>query len=286
MKKNLLITLTALTIGFLSSCGYFQNGYDYGNTTKEFMASLMHKDYTKCISLMQLGNKTSDKLYMDTVIRLGLVDFHNTIASKVGEDLDYSFLRTEQHSTLVSAPIPNTTTVLLEFSNDKNIGVIEALFDNKTGKIMSIKPDLVKPGKIIQPLPNRTHFWIFGIFTLCVFAFNIYVLRRVYSSDMATKWQKYLAIILLNVPAVCYSPVQGLFFKFFASQFFLGINFVKLGYMGSTWIFGIPLGGLYLYLQLRKADKQKRLESKLSKKEKRRLQEQRAREEMLKAKES
>lgn len=275
MKKKLLIILTALTIGFLSSCGYFQNGYDYGNTTKQFMASLMHKDYNKCISLMQLGNKTSDKRYMDTVIKPGLVDFHNTIARTVGEDPDYSFLRTEQHSTLVSAPIPNTTTILLEFSNDKNIGVIEALFDNKTGKIMSIRPDTVKAGKIIQPLPNRTHFWIFGIFTLCVFAFNIHVLIRVYNSDMANKWQKYLAIILLNVPAVCYSPIQGLFFQFFASQFFLGINFVKLGYMGSTFIFGIPLGGLYLFWQFRKADKQKRFESKLSKKEKRRLEEQR-----------
>ncbi len=232
---------------------------------------------------MQLGNKTSDKLYMDTVIKPGLVDFHNNIASLCGEDLNYSFLRTELHSTLTPDPIPNTTAILLEFSNDKNLGVIEALFDNKTGKIMSIKPDVVKAGKIVQPLPDRTHFWIFGIFTLCVLAFNINVLTRVYSSDMVNKWQKYLAIILLNVPAVCYSPIQGLFFKFFASQFFLGVNFVKLGYMGSTWIFGIPLGGLYLFWQLRKADKQKRFESKLSKKEKRRLQEQRAREERLKA---
>lgn len=244
MKKNLLILFSAVTIGLLSSCNYFTKGYEYGNTVKEFMTGLMQKDYAKSISTMQLSTKPQTKTYMDT-IKQGLDYFHDKIARKYGVDLNYSFLRTQQQSSLSYQPIPNTTTVLVQLSNDKNIGVVEALFDNKSGKIVSIKSL-----DINEPIPDMTKLWLFGIFSICIAAFNIYMLIRVYRSDMTYKWVKYLAIILLNIFAIGYSPAQGLIFRFVSIQYMLGIHFIKMGYLGTTWVFGIPVAGMYILWQL------------------------------------
>ncbi|MDB5117165.1 MAG: hypothetical protein JWQ79_2657 [Mucilaginibacter sp.] len=245
MKKTLLILLTVITIGLFSACDNFKPGYTYGNTAKEFMTSLMQKDYNKCISLMKLGDKTADKAYMDT-IKSGLDYFHDKVEQQYGDNLNFSFLQTEKAFSANIKPVPNSTPIVLQLSNDKDLGAVEALFDNASGKIISIQPLDVK-----EPIPDRSSFWLFGALAICIALFNIYMLIRVWRSDMAYKWLQYPIIILVNLAAIGYSPAHGLFFKLASIQYTLGIDFIKLGYLGSTWVFGIPVGSLYILWQLK-----------------------------------
>jgi hypothetical protein len=75
------------------------------------------------------------------------------------------------------------------------------------------------------------YYWLFGILALSVFAFNIYMIRKVRRSSMKKKWQKYLAIIILNVPAIGYKAVGGFFIELFSFQIMLGMSFEKMGYL-------------------------------------------------------
>jgi hypothetical protein len=160
-------------------------------------------------------------------------------------------MRAKKSSSFTLQEIPNRTTIQLQISNDKELGVVEAMFDDKTGKLMTINPLGLHES---IPIPDMSSFWFFGLIAICIPIFNIYMLRRVYHSDMVNKWQKYLAILFINIPAIGYAPVQGIFFRLFANQFFLGFYFVKMGYPGSTWVFGIPLGALYILWKLKKGN--------------------------------
>lgn len=96
-----------------------------------------------------------------------------------------------------------------------------------------------------------TGFWLFGLLALCVPIFNIYMMVRVKRSQYKKKWLKYLAIIILNVPAVTYNAVNGLSLQLLSFQILFGISFQYIGYLNSAWTLGIPLGGLYLLWQLK-----------------------------------
>jgi hypothetical protein len=94
-------------------------------------------------------------------------------------------------------------------------------------------------------------FWLFGILPLTVLLFNIYVIRQIKKSSLPRKWPKYLTVILLNVPAISYAAVEGLSFKLLHFQFLFGFSFRMMGYLGSVFTFGIPLGGLYWLWKVR-----------------------------------
>jgi hypothetical protein len=121
------------------------------------------------------------------------------------------------------------------------------LFDDVSGKMLNINTLNVK-----QPIPNMTLFWLFGLLALCVTAFNIYVIREVKRSSLKRKWLKYLSIVIFNVPAVTFAAVNGLSLKLLNFQILLGISFGYIGYLNSFWTFGLPLGGLYWVLKLKR----------------------------------
>lgn len=141
---------------------------------------------------------------------------------------------------------PNTTVALIQFSNSKEFGVFKVLFDDATGKILNINTLDVK-----QPIPDMKIFWLFGTLAACVPVFNIYVIRKVKKSSLKRKWLKYLVIIVLNVPAIVYTAVGGLSLKPLNFQILLGLSFSYMGYLNSSWAFGLPLGGLYWFLKLK-----------------------------------
>lgn len=95
-------------------------------------------------------------------------------------------------------------------------------------------------------------FWLFGLLAICVPVFNIYMINQVRKSNLKKKWLKYLAIIVLNIPSITYKALGGLVLELLSFQILLGISFGYMGYLYSTWTFGIPLGGLYLLWQLKK----------------------------------
>ena len=141
---------------------------------------------------------------------------------------------------------PNSTLVLIEFSNGKEFGVFRVFFDDKSGKILNISNLNIK-----QPIPSMTFFWLFGILALSIPAFNIYVIRKIKRSRLKNKGLKYIAVILLNVPSFTYSAVNGFSFNLLSFQILLGISFSYMGYLNSAWSVGIPLGGLFWFWKLR-----------------------------------
>ena len=119
--------------------------------------------------------------------------------------------------------------------------------DDTSNKIIFIKTLDIK-----EKIPNMIRFWLFGILAICIPIFNILVIRKIKKSDLNKKWLKYIAVIFLNVPTITYSSVYGLSFKLISFQILLGISFEHMGYLGSAWGFGIPLGGLYWLWKLNK----------------------------------
>ena len=246
--KRLRFAITALlTIGLLSGCTFINNTFKYRDTTKEFVENLLQKNYNKCVDLMAMDNPIAASTNIDT-LKMGLANFRDIIISNFGDKLDYSFMSSEKKwstNTSESTP-PNTTRVLMQFANDKEFGIFQVLFDDNSKKILNIKTLDVK-----APIPNMVGFWVFGILALCVPVFNIYMIVRIKRSQYKKKWLKYLAVIILNVPAVTYNAVNGLSLQLLSFQILFGISFQYMGYLNSAWTFGIPLGGLYLLWQLK-----------------------------------
>ncbi len=245
-KINQLI-FTILTVSLLTSCDFVSNTFKYKNTTKEFVENLVKEDYNKCVDLMAMDHEMANNANVDT-IKVGLSNFRKTIVDNWGTELEYSFIKSEKKFSTIDADNspPNTTIVLVEFSNQKDIGILQVLFDDKSKKILNIKTLDVK-----APIPTMTFFWLFGLLTLFVLLFNIYVIRQIKKSNLTKKWIKYITVIFLNIPAVTYAAVGGLSYNLLSFQVLFGVSFSYMGYMNSVFTFGIPLGGLYWLWKLR-----------------------------------
>ncbi|MFA6084494.1 hypothetical protein [Mucilaginibacter sp.] len=243
MKKYLLISFTFIAIVVLSSCNLLTNSFKYGDITKEFTTSLVEKNYAKCISLLKIDNNVNQ----DTV-KATLAKFSDIVIRNFGNKLEYSFIKSEKNYSTIAEnnTPPNTTLVYVQFSNKKQFGIIQALFDDKSGKILDIKTLNVK-----ENIPNMLPFWLFGLLAICIPIFNIYMLVQVKRSDMRRKWQKYLFIVFLNVPAIGYNAVTGLFIKYLNFQIMLGFSFAISDYLDSFWIFGVPIGAIIVLIKLK-----------------------------------
>ena len=247
MNRIKQILIIILTVSLLSSCDFIRNTFKYKDTTEEFVETLLKEDYDKCVDYMAMEHEMAKHTNVDT-LKLGLVNFRKLIVNNFGTELDYTFMKSEKKFSTVegeSTP-PNTTVVLVQFSNGKEFGVFKVLFDDTSGKILNINTLDVK-----QPIPSMTIFWLFGLLALCIPIFNIYVIRQIKKSRLQRKWLKYIAVIFLNVPAFTYAAVNGFSFSLLSFQILLGISFSYMGYLSSSWTFGLPLGGLYWFLKLR-----------------------------------
>jgi len=246
------ILLTILVVSVLAGCDFISDTFDYKDTTKEFVETLIKEDYNKCVELMAMDNEIAKNTNIDTM-KMSLVTFRKIIVDNWGTKLKYSFMKSEKKFSTDKADNtpPNTTVVFVEFNNQKNFGVLQVLFDDKSKKILNIKTLDVK-----APIPTMTYFWLFGLVAICIPIFNLYVIRQIKRSDLNKKWLKYIAVFFLNVPAISYAAVNGLSFQLLNFQILLGISFGYMGFFNSYWTFGIPLGGLYWLRKLkqRKAD--------------------------------
>jgi len=209
--------------------------------------SLIKEDYNKCIDLMAMDHEMAKNANIDTM-KMGFANFRQLIVKNWGKELNFSLMKSEKKfSTIETDNTPaNTTLVLVEFKNDKDFGVLQVLFDDKSKKIINIKALDVR-----APIPSVTIFWLFGLVAICVPIFNIYVIRQISRSDLNKKWLKYLAVIFLNVPSITYAAVNGLSFNLLNFQFLLGVSFGYMGYLYTYWTVGIPLGGIYWIWKLR-----------------------------------
>ena len=180
MKKILCLLLT---VSLLTNCTFISNTMKYKDSTEEFVETLLKEDYNKCIELMAMDHQTAKNTNLDTM-KAVLANFKQLIVKNWGTKLEYSFMTAEKTFSTVETKNtpPNTTLVSVQFNNDKYFGVLQALFDDKSNKILNIKTLEVK-----EPIPTMVYFWLFGLLAIMVPIFNIYVIRLIKRSDLSRK---------------------------------------------------------------------------------------------------
>jgi hypothetical protein len=248
MHKLTKTLLQILTISLFTSCDFINNAFTYKDTTEGFVEALIEEDYEKSLTYMETEHEGFKNTNLDT-LKAGLANFRQLVVNNFGTELDYRFMTANKTLSTVEgeSTAPNTTKAKIEFSNDKEFGVFEIIFDDNSNKIYNIQTLDIK-----EPIPNMMIFWLFGILAICVPVFNIWIIRKIKKSDLKKKWIKYIAVIFLNVPAIIYSAVNGLSFSLLSFQILFGISFSYMGYLSSAWTFGIPLGGFYWLWKLNK----------------------------------
>jgi hypothetical protein len=246
MKRIIYTVFALLLTCCIYSCNSADNKAVYLQKTAAFTNSLLSGDYNKCISSMNVG--TSKNMNEVMMARVGLDTLRDKLSGHFGNQLTYSVMSIQHEvsdDAYYSLP-PNTTLVTVEINNNVNVGALQALFDNHTGKIVNIKSFSVK-----EPIPNMLIFWLAGLPVLVVLMFNIYALVLVFRSKLKLKLLYYIAIIVVNVPTLEYHAVKGFDIKLYSFQYFLGVYFQKVNYLGSVWDVGLPLGAIFAWWMIK-----------------------------------
>ncbi|MBL7472054.1 hypothetical protein [Robertkochia sediminum] len=248
MNKLKLIFVLVLAVSVLSGCDFLGNALTYKDTTAQFVEALIAEDYDKSVSYMTAGNEEVMRANLDT-LKAGLANFRKVVVSNFGEDLQYKFITAEKRFSTEEGEgtAPNTTLAHIQFSNTSEFGMFEITFDDLTNKILHIRILDVK-----EPIPGMILYWVFGLLAISVPVFNILVIRMIKKSDLKRKWVKYMAVVCLNITAITYAPVSGITFEAFSLQVLFGFSFAYMGYLNSFWSFGIPLGGIYWMIKLKR----------------------------------
>lgn len=251
MKRPGQIVLFILTASFLTGCAFIKNAFTYKDKTEALVEAILKEDYDGAVGQLAMDHEMARNADVEA-LKKGFADFREVLVSNFGTELRFSFMKAEKtfSTNETENTPPNTTSAEIEFSNDKEFGVLKVLFDDTSGKILKINALDVK-----QPIPSMTFFWLFGLIAIVVPIFNIYVIRQVKRSQRKRKWLKYLAIVIFNVPAITYTAIGGLSVQPLNFQILLGISFSYMGYLNSAWTFGLPLGGLYWFWRLRQKEK-------------------------------
>ncbi len=241
MTRKIHFFLFLIIISLIASCQFLNNTKEFKKTTEEFAEALISEDYDKCIDLFALEHELAQSFNEDT-LRNGLPDFRKLIVDNFGSDLEYSLMSAAKTYSTVegNATPPNTTNVQVQFSNQKEFGVLKVLFDDTSKKILNLNAE----NKLYE-IPNMIYFWLFGLITIWIPIFNIYVINQIRKSNLKRKWLKYIGVLFFNLPTISYSAMSGLSFKLLNFQFMLGFSFGYMGYLSAIWAFGIPLGGMY-----------------------------------------
>lgn len=250
MARLKQILFFILTVSMLSGCDFISNTLKYKSSSKEFVKTLLKKDYNSSIEYMVIGPETGS---VDT-LKKGLSNVRELIVRNFGEELEYTLMGSEKKISTIKAENtpPNTTVVMLQISNKKEYGALRFLFDDTSKKILQVNVLNVK-----EAVPAITFFWMFGVFAFVIPVFNIYIIRRIKRSNLTKKRLKYIAVIVFNVPSFTCHTNGAITFALLSFQLLFGFSFSYMGYLNSFWSFGLPLGGLYnLYLLMKKEDEE------------------------------
>jgi hypothetical protein len=255
LKKALLLALSA---SLLTSCDFIKNSFTYKDTAEGFADALIAEDYDKGLSYLATEHVAFQDINMDS-LKIGLRNFRGLLVDNFGKELDYKFMTANKTFSTIEgqSTAPNTTLAKIEFANESEFGVFEIVFDDSTNKILRINILEVK-----EPIPDMTFFWLVGLLAICVPIFNIWVIRKIKKSKVKRKWLKYLGVLIFNVPSFTYNAVHGLSFSLLSFQVLFGIGFSYMGYLGSLWTVGVPLGGLYWLWRLKVRSKKEAAEAK------------------------
>lgn len=248
--KKLIYCLLFAGFCLLYSCSLILNGSKFSRTSDDFIQHLVQGDYNRCISLLY-ADSPQDLTNNEDMLKAKLADMRNAIVDTFGTPLSSKVIELQKRfSTEKAGGTPaGTTEVEIEINNGKRLGALHGLFDDKTGKIITL--DIIP---VNLPVPSLLPFMLMSLAALAVLIFIACMIISIYRSNTPRKWFKYLCVFFLNIPVIGYSVANGYFIHFFNFKYilFAGIEWMKLGYLGSEVSFGIPLGGLYvLYTLLR-----------------------------------
>lgn len=239
--------ISVLLLLILSSCSQLIDTEFYESTVIEYTEAMIAEEYDRCMDLMAIEHESYQHIDINSM-KASLPDIREALVSNFGEDLKYTATHVEKviFGKSENGLPPNTTGVLIQFENQEEFGHINAIFDNETNKMINWSLEEVR-----ESIPSMLPFWLFGLLAICVPLFNIYVINLIRKSNLTRKWLKYLMVILLNIPSVYYTGIGEFGIQLGSSQVILGISFSYVSYIYSSWIFGVPIGGLYWYRKLK-----------------------------------
>ena len=81
MMRIKQILLTILAVSVLAGCDFISDTFNYRDTTKEFVETLIKEDYNKCVELMAMDNEIAKNTNIDTM-KMGLANFY--LGGKLG----------------------------------------------------------------------------------------------------------------------------------------------------------------------------------------------------------
>jgi hypothetical protein len=211
------------------------------------MDQLVARNYDNCLKQMVLSLPDGTTVNNDT-LKQGLETLNKLLVNNFTQQLEYSFVRAESQVAYTTSGKKggNETQVFLQFSNKREFGIMQFTYDDKTGKILTVRILDVK-----QPIPaTMGYFWLLLGVGVVVLAFNIYALVLVKRSQVIKKWQKYLLILLANAPTLSYNVLYGFSVKILSLQL-LGLAFGAMGYAGTYISICLPLGSMYVLWKLK-----------------------------------
>jgi hypothetical protein len=94
------ISIFILALALFTSCDFVKDSFTFKDKTKEFVETLMNKDYNKCISLMALESEMGKNTNIDT-LKLGLIQFRDVIDKNFGDKLEYSLMKAEKKRSTI-----------------------------------------------------------------------------------------------------------------------------------------------------------------------------------------
>lgn len=246
IRKTIIISLL-ITILNLLSCEFIGNTFHYKKITIDFIEALIIEDYDTCIDLFALDHELAEDINLDTLLS-SLPSFRKLILNNFGAELNYTLLSVTKYFSSLEAEEANNkmSHVLIEIKNEKEFGIIKVVFDDTSKKILNLDTLNIR-----QKIPSLLTFWLFGLLAFGIPIFNIYVIYLIRKSHLKRKWLKYLAVMVLNVPSISFTPIYGFSYQLFIFQGLFGISGHVSGYTKMIWSFGIPIAGIYWLWKLK-----------------------------------
>jgi hypothetical protein len=133
-----------------SSCGFIRNQFKYSQTAKEFVNTILRKDYAHATAFFAFEHISFSGINRDS-FQLKLPAFREQLISTFGEHVECSFMTTEKEWTTANSDSDQhtvekrlaanspKTTVMMQLSNDKEFGVCKFLFDDVSKKVINVE---------------------------------------------------------------------------------------------------------------------------------------------------
>jgi len=234
----------------LAGCGTKQSLDDAQNTSVQFVQDMINGEYEKPLSKI---NWDQEHLVKDSVINYFEI-LRYRVQSEFGKEVTYKSLgcqqnillsKTNNEKTEMLTGEPGVKYCLVQISDKYHFSIFR-LSLGKDNKILSI--DMSND---IFPIPHPALFWVIGVVVmLCIFAFNVFVLIRIYKSDVTRKWLKCLMVVFLNFPVIGFKLMHGFYFTLFSLPI-MGVGFSINNYLDSHWSFGLPLGAIVVFWRIK-----------------------------------